>query len=84
VRARSGVYHVLMQGVRHRDIYIDDEDYRTFVEILERLQKSKDDQVLVMLYDMTKTTSMIEFLGLTESIKEIPVQKNWTGIFFVL
>ena len=42
VRARSGVYHVLMQGVRHRDIYIDDEDYRTFVEILERLQKSKD------------------------------------------
>ena len=84
MRARSGVYHVLMQGVRHRDIYIDDEDYRTFVEILERLQKSKDDQVLVMLYDMTKTTSMIEFLGLTESIKEIPVQKNWTGIFFVL
>ena len=84
VRARSGVYHVLMQGVRHRDIYIDDEDYRTFVEILARLQKSKDDQVLVMLYDMTKTTSMIEFLGLTESIKEIPVQKKLDWDFFVL
>ena len=42
VRARSGVYHVLMQGVRHRDIFIDDEDYRTFIEILERLRTSKD------------------------------------------
>ena len=42
VRARSGVYHVLMQGVRHRDIYVDDEDYRTFIEILERLQTAKD------------------------------------------
>jgi len=45
VRARSGVYHVLMQGVRHRDIYIDDEDYRTFVEILERLQTAKYDNL---------------------------------------
>lgn len=47
MKARSGVYHVLMQGVRHRDIFIDDEDYRTFVEILGKLRvesaKRKED-----------------------------------------
>ena len=46
VKARSGVYHVVMQGVRHRDIFMDDEDYRRFVEILEHLmvKRTKEDE----------------------------------------
>ena len=41
MKAKSGVYHVLMQGVRHRDIFIDDEDYTKFVEILANLMTAK-------------------------------------------
>lgn len=37
VRANSGVYHVLMQGVRRGLIFQDDEDYKYFIGILERL-----------------------------------------------
>ena len=35
--------------------------------LTDEMRRPKDDQVLVMLYDMTKTTSMIEFLGLTRA-----------------
>ena len=46
VKAQSGVYHVVMQGVRHRDIFMDDEDYTRFVEILEHLmvKRTKEDE----------------------------------------
>jgi len=55
------VYHVLMQGVRHRDIYIDDEDYRTFVEILERLQKSKDGEERYRIYKRNPSPEKLDW-----------------------
>ena len=36
-RASSGIYHVLMQGVRRGLVFMDDEDYMYFIGILERL-----------------------------------------------
>ena len=36
-KARSGIYHVLMQGVRRGHVFLDDEDYMYFIGILERL-----------------------------------------------
>ena len=33
----------------------------------EEMRRPKDDQVLAILYDMTKTASMMEFLGLTRA-----------------
>ncbi|MBR1557293.1 MAG: transposase [Prevotella sp.] len=44
VRARSGVYHVVMQGVRYRDIFLDDEDYGIFVELLRKTRTSEDEE----------------------------------------
>ena len=44
VRARSGVYHVVMQGVRYRDIFLDDEDYGMFVELLRKTRISEDEE----------------------------------------
>ena len=44
VRARSGVYHVVMQGVRYRDIFLDDEDYGMFVELLRKTRTSEDEE----------------------------------------
>ena len=44
-RASSGIYHVLMQGVRRGLVFMDDEDYHYFIGILERLmfRESEDD-----------------------------------------
>ena len=43
VRAKSGIYHVLMQGVRHRDLFLDEEDYMTFADVMLRTMASEDE-----------------------------------------
>jgi REP element-mobilizing transposase RayT len=39
IKAKSGIYHVLLQGVRRRELFLDDEDSRQFLDILARCQK---------------------------------------------
>ncbi len=34
LRAQSGIYHVVMQAVRHRDLFLDAEDYQQFKSII--------------------------------------------------
>ncbi len=38
VRAESGVYHVVMQAVRHREIFLDDEDFLQYKEIVRKTE----------------------------------------------
>lgn len=44
VRAKSGVYHVMLQGVRNRKLFVDDEDARQFVDIILRTKEEKPKQ----------------------------------------
>lgn len=41
VKAKSGMYHVLLQGVRNRKLFIDDEDARQFVDIMLRTKEDE-------------------------------------------
>lgn len=44
-KSSSGIYHVLMQGVRRGQVFMDDEDYMYFIGILERLMfKETEDE----------------------------------------
>jgi len=44
-KSSSGIYHVLMQGVRRGLVFLDDEDYMYFIGILERLMfKESEDE----------------------------------------
>ncbi len=37
LRAQSGIYHVVMQAVRHRDLFLDAEDYQQFKSIITKV-----------------------------------------------
>ncbi len=38
LRAQSGVYHVVMQAVRYRNLFLDEEDYLKFKEIVRKVE----------------------------------------------
>ncbi len=43
VRAQSGVYHVVMQAVRHRVLFEDDEDFLQFMDIMRKVMWDETD-----------------------------------------
>ncbi len=45
VRAESGVYHVVMQAVRHRDLFLDEEDFLQFKEIIRKTEWDEETAV---------------------------------------
>ena len=36
MQSESGIYHVMLRGIDRREIFMDGEDYETFLELLER------------------------------------------------
>ena len=41
-KSESGIYHVMLRGINQQQIFEDEEDYNTFIKILEEVQqKSK-------------------------------------------
>jgi len=42
--SESGIYHVIMRGVNHQNIYDDSEDYYKFISFLDRFRFRYDDK----------------------------------------
>ena len=40
-KSASGIYHIMMRGINHQDIFFDNEDYCRFLEILKRVKESR-------------------------------------------
>ena len=36
-KSASGIYHVMVRGINHQDIFFDDEDYQRFLETMQRV-----------------------------------------------
>ena len=76
VRAQSGVYHVVIQGVRHRDLFLDEEDYAQFTELLERTTKTEDEGLgTVVNYELIGYCLMSDHLHLLLKEGEEDVSK---------
>ena len=40
----TGIYHVMVRGINHQDIFYDQEDYYQFINTLDRMQVRYDDE----------------------------------------
>ena len=40
-KSASGIYHIMMRGINRQDIFLDDEDYCRFLEIMKRVKESR-------------------------------------------
>lgn len=40
-RCESGIYHIIMRGINRQDLFYDNEDYRNFLEIVDRVKTDK-------------------------------------------
>ncbi|SCG83875.1 hypothetical protein DW1_2311 [Proteiniborus sp. DW1] len=38
-KSESGIYHIILRGINHQDIFLDDEDKRRLMEILENYKE---------------------------------------------
>ena len=41
-RSESGVYHIMLRGINRQQVFKDDEDYRRFLETLEKYREECD------------------------------------------
>ena len=39
VFSHSGIYHIMLRGINHQQIFYDEEDFHYFVHLLERFKK---------------------------------------------
>ena len=37
-KSASGIYHIMLRGVNHRQIFFDEEDYQYFIQVLKRFK----------------------------------------------
>ncbi|WP_094604385.1 hypothetical protein SPSIL_053930 [Sporomusa silvacetica DSM 10669] len=40
-KSASGIYHIMLRGINQQDIFLDDEDYCRFLEIMKRVKESR-------------------------------------------
>ncbi len=47
IPSNTGVFHVIMRGINHQNIFEDEEDYYQFINTLDRMRKRYDDEGIV-------------------------------------
>lgn len=45
-RSKTGIYHIMMRGIDKRWIFLQDQDYQRFLELLDRVKRKSEMQVL--------------------------------------
>ena len=64
----TGIYHVMMRGINHQNIFEEHEDYYQFLNTLAKGRPS-DNQVMLLIKEKTGVTNSSAFQQLPEETK---------------
>jgi len=79
VKSRSGIYHIMMRGANRQEIFHEDEDCRSFLEILHKYKQKTN----LKIYAWCLMSNHVHLL-LKEGNEDLSITMKRIGVSFVM